>query len=271
MEYNEYSLVPLLCSKGFLIIHFFEVRMSLFVLSDLHLSTDANTNKSMEVFGYRWKDYMEKIKKNWNAVVMENDTVIIPGDISWGMSLDGALADLRYVHSLNGKKLLGKGNHDFWWSTAKKMTDFFELHSLTSLSILHNNAYIVEDRIICGTRGWFPDESKQTPVNNADYSKILNREAMRLAMSLDAAVSLRQKHISECGSELPILVFLHFPPVWGDYVMRELVDTLHKYGITECYYGHIHNTYSIPAAFEFEGIRFTITSSDFLSFYPLKI
>ncbi len=245
--------------------------MSLFVLSDLHLSTDSATNKSMEVFGLRWRDYMQKIPKNWNSIVSENDTVIIPGDISWAMDLEGALADLKYIDALNGKKLLGKGNHDFWWTTNKKMTDFFKLHGLNSLSILYNNAYIVEDRIICGTRGWFPDESKQTPVNNADYSKILNRECIRLRMSLDAAVSLQKSHIEAGGEKLPILVFLHFPPIWNDFVMRELVDILHEFEIERCYYGHIHNSYATPLTFEFENIKFTITSSDFLSFYPLKI
>lgn len=245
--------------------------MSIFVLSDLHLSTDESTNKSMEVFGARWKDYMQKIEKNWNSIVSENDTVIVPGDISWAMSLEGALADLSYIDALNGKKLLGKGNHDFWWTTNKKMTDFFRSHGLNSLSILYNNAYIVEDRIICGTRGWFPDESKQTPVNNADYAKILNRECIRLRMSLESAVSLQKSRIDEDGEKLPILVFLHFPPIWNDFVMRELVDILHEFEIEHCYYGHIHNSYATPLSFEFENIKFTLTSSDFLSFYPLKI
>lgn len=245
--------------------------MSLFVLSDLHLSTDKATNKSMEVFGARWKDYIQKIEKNWNAIVNPNDTVIISGDISWAMSLDGALADLKYINALNGKKLLGKGNHDFWWTTAKKMTEFFTLHHLDSLSVLYNNAYIIEDRIVCGTRGWFPDESKQTPVNNADYAKILNRECMRLRMSLTVAAKLRDSHANECGELLPIIVFLHFPPIWNDFVMRELVDILHEFEIRNCYYGHIHNSYSNPLSFEFENIKFTLTSSDFLSFYPLKI
>ncbi len=245
--------------------------MSLFVLSDLHLSTDESTNKSMEVFGSRWTDYMQKIEKNWNAVVGHDDTVIIPGDISWGMSLEGALADLKYINALNGKKLLGKGNHDFWWTTNKKMTEFFSMHELNSLSILYNNAYIVEDRIICGTRGWFPDESKQTAVNNADYDKILNREAIRLRMSLDAAKKLQSEHFGACDEKLPILVFLHFPPIWNEFVMQQLVDILKEFEISQCYYGHIHNSYAIPHTFEYENIKFTLTSCDFLSFYPLKI
>ena len=245
--------------------------MSIFVLSDLHLSLDSKTNKSMEVFGARWQDYISKITNNWNVVVGENDTVIVPGDISWATRLEESEVDLRFLDSLNGKKLIGKGNHDFWWSTATKMYAFFEEKGFSTISILYNNAYIVEDRIICGTRGWFPDESKQTPVNNADYSKILNRECIRLRMSLEAAVSLQKSRIDEDGEKLPILVFLHFPPIWNDFVMRELVDILHEFEIEHCYYGHIHNSYATPLSFEFENIKFTLTSSDFLSFYPLKI
>lgn len=268
--FRDNSLTTILLAEQVFIIHK-EVFMSLFVLSDLHLSTNESTNKSMEVFGNRWQDYMQKIKKNWDSVVTDTDTVIIPGDISWGMNLNEALGDLKYIDSLNGKKLLGKGNHDFWWTTNKKMKEFFEIHNLNSLSILHNNAYIIEDRIICGTRGWFPDESKQTPANNTDYDKILNRESIRLKMSLCEAKKLQDGIFEERGVKLPILVFLHFPPIWGEYVMQPLVNILKEFEISHCYYGHIHNSYSIPATFEYENIKFTLTSCDFLSFYPLKI
>ena len=126
--------------------------MSIFVLADLHLSTDSKTNKSMEVFGARWQDYMTKIEKNWNAVVGENDTVIVPGDISWATRLEDAESDLRFLNSLNGKKLIGKGNHDFWWSTASKLNVFFEQNNFNTIKLLHNNAHIVENFVICGSR-----------------------------------------------------------------------------------------------------------------------
>ncbi len=245
--------------------------MSLFVMSDLHLSTNEKTNKSMEVFGSRWIDYIPKIQKNWNLLVSDSDTVVIPGDVSWAMNLEDAISDLKYINSLNGKKLIGKGNHDFWWNTSKKMQDFFGFHSLDTLSILYNNAYIVEDRIVCGSRGWFPDESKQTAVNNADYEKIINRECIRLKMSLDTAQKLQKDHENTCGVKLPLVVFLHFPPIWNDFVMRDIIDVLHTYNIDTCYYGHIHNSYNCPSSFEFENIKFVITSSDFLNFYPLRI
>lgn len=245
--------------------------MSLFVIADLHLSTDVATNKSMEVFGSRWTDYMSKIQKNWNSIVTENDTVIIPGDISWALRLEEATSDLAYIEKLNGKKFLGKGNHDFWWTTNKKMNEFFKASGFESLEVLHNNAFIVEGAVICGTRGWFPDESQQTAVNNADYDKIINREVGRLKLSLDAAKKLQAEYKDQNGETLPILVFLHFPPVRGEYCIRELIDVLRDHNIENVYYGHIHNSYDTPRCFTFENIKFTIASSDFLNFYPLKI
>ena len=245
--------------------------MAIFVLSDLHLSTDLSTNKSMDIFGDRWQDYMTKIKKNWNAVVSENDTVVVPGDVSWATRLEESKSDLAFLNSLNGKKLIGKGNHDFWWATAKKMYAYFEENGFDTLSILYNNAYVVEDRIICGTRGWFPDESKQVTVGEVDYAKIVNREAGRLKLSLDAALKLQNEELEKTDVKLPIEVFLHFPPVWSDLVMKELVDILTEYKIERVYFGHIHGAYSMPRSFVYENITFTLTSSDFLNFYPLKI
>lgn len=245
--------------------------MSIFVLADLHLSTDSKTNKSMEVFGARWQDYISKIKKNWNAVVGENDTVIVPGDISWATRLEEAESDLLFLESLNGHKLIGKGNHDFWWTTASKMKAFFEEKKISSVSILYNNAYIIEDRIICGTRGWFPDEGRQVTVGDVDHAKILNREVTRLKLSLDAAKKLRSEHETVSGEKLPISVFLHFPPVWCDFAMTELITPLQEYGVSECYFGHIHNAYNQISRFEHEGIKMILCSSDHLNFYPLKI
>ncbi len=244
--------------------------MAIFVLSDLHLSTDLSMNKSMEVFGDRWRDYMVKIKKNWNAVVSENDTVIVPGDISWATRLEDARADLNFLNSLNGTKLLGKGNHDFWWATASKMYKFFDDNGFDTLRILYNNAYVLEDRIVCGTRGWFPDESKQVVVGDVDYDKIVNREVGRLRLSLEAAKKLWLTE-KELGRDLPIEVFLHFPPLWADLVMQEMLDALSEYEIKQIYFGHIHSAYSAPRSFEHQNMTFTLTSSDFLNFYPLKI
>lgn len=245
--------------------------MSIFSIGDLHLSTNQRTNKSMEVFGKRWLGYMDKIKTNWEAVVTDADTVVIPGDISWAMNLDEALEDFLFLDSLPGQKLIGKGNHDFWWTTNRKMSRFFEEHDIKSIHILNNNAYVVEDSIICGTRGWFLDEKQQVTVGSVDYAKIVNREVIRLKLSLDEAVKLRRQAEVTAGRVLPIAVFLHFPPVWLDFICREFVDVLHEYGITECYFGHIHGMYNHPRSFTFEGITMTLCASDFLNFTLMPI
>jgi predicted phosphohydrolase len=236
--------------------------MSLFVIADLHLSSDGS--KSMEVFGPRWRDYMKKIEKNWRAVVTSEDTVIIPGDVSWGLKPEDAVDDLLFLESLPGQKLIGKGNHDFWWSTAAKMNALMEKFNIHSIRTLYNNAYLVEDAILCGTRGWFVEESQQNTVGTVDYARIVNREVIRLRLSLDAAKKLKQ----EDGRDLPILVFLHFPPVWSDFVCRPILDVLKKHKISKCYFGHIHGSYSQPESFEFENISFGMISADFLDFMP---
>ena len=241
--------------------------MSLFVIADLHLSINESTNKSMEVFGRRWQGYIEKIEKNWRAVVNEGDTVIVPGDISWAMNTTEARADLLFLDSLPGKKIIAKGNHDFWWTTVTKMRKFFEEASISSIDFLYNNAFETENAIICGSRGWFNDESFQNTVGGTavDYGKIVNREVIRLKMSLDFAETLRN------GSDKEMIAFFHFPPVFGDFVCREIIDVLKSHDVRRCYFGHIHGNYYLPSKFEFEGISFIIAASDYLNFTPLPI
>jgi len=168
--------------------------MSLFALADLHLSTLASTNKSMEVFGNRWQDYMLRLKGNWERLVSEEDTVIIPGDVSWALSLEESLSDMRFIDALPGKKILGKGNHDFWWSTMNKHSAFFEKNNIKTISFLFNNAHIVEDYIIAGTRGWYQDEDARNAPKNADFEKLINRENLRLRASLSAARALKEEN-----------------------------------------------------------------------------
>ena len=239
--------------------------MSVFAMADLHLSSDGS--KSMEVFGARWKDYMQKIQKNWSAVVSPEDTVIIPGDISWGLKLEDALDDLLFLESLPGTKLIGKGNHDFWWSTASKMQAMMAAHNIGSIKMLYNNAYLVEDRIVCGTRGWFVEENQQHTVGSVDYMRIVNREVIRLRLSLEEAIKLR----TACGRALPILVFLHFPPVWNGFVCREILEVLQEYSVSSCYFGHIHGAYALPHRFSFEGINFCLCAADAVHFTPILV
>ncbi len=237
--------------------------MSVFVISDLHLSLDATTNKSMEVFGNRWKNYITKLEKSWRAVVTENDTVILPGDISWGLTTEEALSDLLFLHSLPGKKILGKGNHDFWWQTIRKLTLFCEANGLSSLSFLFNNAYETENVIVCGSRGWFYDPSSDNVPKETDFAKIVAREAGRLEMSI-----CEGKKLQGTAPEKELVAFMHFPIVFGDKASEELLAVLKHHGITRCYYGHIHGTYDIPPSFVHEGITFTLVSADFLDFVP---
>lgn len=236
--------------------------MSVFVMADLHLDTVTN-EKSMEVFGNRWQNYIEKIHKNWLKVITDNDTVIIPGDISWALTIEDCLSDIKWIDALPGRKIIMKGNHDFWWSTLSKMRRFFAENSITSIDFLYNNAIEVEDYIVAGSRGWFVDKTVQPSKSvNADYAKIVNREVIRLRLSLQEA-----KRLSDStGKE--IIVFFHFPPVWGDFECIEILDTLMEYNISRCYFGHIHGCYSQGSVFRWQNIEFRMISADFLDFLP---
>lgn len=233
--------------------------MSIFAIADTHLS--ESVSKPMDIFGYRWKNWTEKLTESWKKSVTEKDTVVIPGDISWGMSMEEAREDLLLLDSLPGRKIIGKGNHDYWWGTVSKIGDFFDKNGIKSIDVLFNNAFLVEDTVIAGCRGWYSDE-KNAP-DNSDYEKIVAREVGRLKMSLTAAEKL-----SDSARKL---VFFHFPPVLNDFLCREIVDTLKEYDVTECFFGHIHGRYDLPPSLEFEGIRFTMVSADYLDFVPLKL
>ena len=233
--------------------------MALYVIADTHLS--EGTEKPMDIFGYRWNGWTQKLQDNWKSTVQDEDTVVIAGDISWAMTLDEAKADFAFLDSLPGKKLIGKGNHDYWWNTQKKTEQFFKENGFLTLNLLFNNAYETENAVVCGCRGWYNDE-KNSP-ENADYEKIVAREAGRLELSF--------KYADKLAPDKRKIVFFHFPPVFGDFVCTELLDVLHKHDVTECYYGHIHGRYDIDAVTEYEGISFRIISADYLDFKPLKI
>lgn len=239
--------------------------MSLFVISDLHLSLGENINKPMEVFGTRWQNYISKLERNWKCVVSDSDNVVISGDISWAVKLEEAVPDIKFIDSLPGTKYILKGNHDFWWQTNAKMNRMFEKNDIKTVKILYNNAYKLDNLIICGSRGWFTDKQQQNTVGNVEYEKIINREVIRLRLSLNEATRLKEKNDCE------IIVFLHFPPVYHDFVSREILDVLHEFKITRCYFGHIHGVYNIPKSYEYEGVKFSLTSADFLDFAALPI
>lgn len=243
--------------------------MSLYVLSDTHLS--MSDNKPMDVFGARWSGYTDKLRTGWNRLITDEDTVVIAGDISWAMSHTGALEDLRFINALNGKKIIGRGNHDYWWTSLTKLNKLCAENNLNTISFLYNNAYCVENFIVCGSRGWYIDESNRKMPQEADYQKIVAREAIRLEISLEAAKKLHDEKLAKDGLDREILVFLHFPADFRGYVCREIVDVLKKYGIKRCYYGHIHGVYDIEGSEVSNGIRYTLTSADFLNFTPLIV
>ena len=237
--------------------------MSVFAISDLHLDVSAN-DKSMEVFGNKWLHYTEKIKNNWTRLITEKDTVIIPGDISWALNIEESLPDLKWIDALPGKKIFLKGNHDFWWSTISKMRKILNDNQITSIEFLYNSALEVENYIIAGSRGWFVDKSIQSQKNiNADHEKILNREVIRLKLSLDVAKKLALEH-----EDKEIIVFLHFPPIWGDFECSEILNLLKEYNVKRCFFGHIHGCYNQSATFLWEDIKFEMISADFIDFIP---
>lgn len=224
--------------------------MSLFAIADTHLS--LGTDKPMDIFK-GWSGYVDRLKENWEASVTDSDTVVIAGDISWGMSLEGAIEDFRFIDSLPGKKIILKGNHDYWWTTRKKMETFLSENGMKTISFLHNNTITVGNLAVCGSRGWFFDAEE-----SAD-NKVLLREAGRLRTSINLAL--------ETGLE-PI-VFLHYPPVTQNMVCEEIYNVLLETGVKRCYYGHLHGpsmTRSINSVRD--GIEFALISCDFLAFAP---
>ena len=224
--------------------------MSLFAIGDTHLSFGAE--KPMDVF-HGWNDYEKRLEDNWRSIVKDDDTVLICGDISWGMKLHEALPDFRFLDSLPGKKLLMKGNHDYWWETKAKMKRLLDESSITSIDFLFNNAVKVGSIAVAGTKGWFYDSGAE------DEAKALNRELCRLRLSLQEAAKL--------GGET--VAFLHYPPISNRAACEEIIDLLCEFGVRRCYYAHLHGG-SIKNAFvgDYKNIRFSLISGDSLGFCP---
>lgn len=228
--------------------------MSIYAISDLHLS--LGSEKPMDIFR-GWDNYVDKIKTNWQNTVKDSDTVVIAGDISWAMKLEESLKDLEFLESLPGKKILLKGNHDYWWSTAKKINDFFVQNGIDSISLLHNSAIEVEGVCVCGARGWLYNSETDSD------KKVLLREAQRLGRSIDVAESKKLKPF----------VFLHYPPVYGNCESVEIINILVERKIDTCYYGHIHGGKFSKKLItgEYKGISLELISCDYLDFCPKRI
>ena len=224
--------------------------MALYAIGDLHLSLTAD--KSMEVFGPAWKDYVGRIEESLGALAAE-DVLVLAGDTSWGIDLAEAEADFRFLDRFPCKKYLVKGNHDYWWTTAAKLHRFFEEKEIRTLEMLHNGCFFYGDYAVCGTRGWFLEE-------DAHNVKVLNREVGRLEASLRAAEGR------------PALCFLHYPPLYQDYECPEILSVLEKYEVPVCCYGHLHGA---AIRRRLEGTRgktdYSLISADYLEFQPKKI
>lgn len=227
--------------------------MAIYALSDLHLSKGVK-DKSMEVFGKEWEDYEKKIDQNWKNTVTENDTVLIPGDISWALNLEDAYEDFSYLNSLPGNKIIIKGNHDYYFSTLTKVNKFLQDNNFTTIKILNNNSYFVEGYNICGFRGW-----GNTDDDTVDDYKVYQRELIRLELSL--------KSILEENKKYPIIVMTHFPPF-----RYEIKEILKKYNVKICVYGHLHGDghYMIKEG-NIDGVDYNMVSGDYTKFKLVKL
>ena len=240
--------------------------MSIYAIGDLHLS--LNREKPMDIFGGNWKNHEQKIKENWKNTVQDNDLVILPGDFSWEMHLKDMYNDFAYLNDLPGKKLLLKGNHDYWWTTLAKMREFLQENKFENIDFLYNNSYLFEDKIIAGTRGWALNDTE-----NSD--KMNHREEERLKLSLQSGV--------DNFGDKEIICIMHYPPIIEEnkndannqsknLKVSNYVQIMKEYNVKTCLYGHLHGE-SHKEAFEgiIEGINFKLVSSDYLDFKLYKV
>ena len=217
--------------------------MALYAIGDLHLG--LSVDKPMDVFGSGWDSHVERLQAAF-AKLHDDDVTVLCGDTSWGIDFAQSLADFQFIDALPGKKLLLKGNHDYWWNTAAKMRRFFAENGLATLDILHNNCHFYGDYALCGTRGWFYEEDQK-----AHDEKVLNREVGRLEASLKLAEGR------------PILAFLHYPPLYEGYRCPEILKKLEEYGVERCFYGHLHGKkVRVQPEIIKHGIRYLLTSCD---------
>jgi predicted phosphohydrolase len=227
--------------------------MALYAIGDLHLCLGAE--KPMDVFGGAWVGYMDKLREGFVKVKPE-DTVVLLGDLSWALDLDNAAADFAWINEIPGRKIILKGNHDYWWNTQTKFARFCKDHGFTDINILNNNSFEYDGWAICGTRGWFFEEDR-----GSDHDKkVFNRELIRLETSLKAA------------GDLPKMVFLHYPPLYKGYKCQEIIDLMHKYGVRRCFYGHLHGqSHGLAMEGLWDGIEYRLVSADYIGFVPFTV
>lgn len=227
--------------------------MALYAIGDLHLCLGAQ--KPMDIFGGAWIGYMDKLQEGM-SVVRQEDTIVLLGDLSWSLDLSNAKSDFAWINQIPGRKIILKGNHDYWWSTAAKFYSFCNANGFSDQLILNNNHYEYDNWAICGTRGWFFEEER----SGAHDEKIFKRELIRLEASLKSAGNLRK------------LVFLHYPPRYKGYTCHEIVELLERYHVERCYYGHLHGaSHKLAVEGLWNGIEYRLVSADRLNFCPLTV
>ena len=224
--------------------------MALYAIGDLHLCLGAA--KPMDVFGGAWVGYMDKLKEGL-SVIRPEDTTVLLGDLSWALDLAGAQADFSFIDAIPGRKIILKGNHDYWWSTASKFYKFCGENGFSNQWILNNNHYEYDGYAICGTRGWFFEEER----SGEHDEKVFKRELMRLEASLKSA------------GDLPKLAFLHYPPRYKGYECTEILQLLQQYDVRRCFYGHLHGaSHGLAQEGLWDGVDFKLVAADKLNFVP---
>lgn len=227
--------------------------MALYAIADLHLCLGAS--KPMDVFGGNWVGYLDKLKEGL-SVIKPEDTIVLPGDLSWALDLEQAKADFAWIDAIPGRKIILKGNHDYWWSTAGKFYKFCEENGFSNQWILNNNHYEYDGYGICGTRGWFFEEKR----SDEHDEKVFKRELLRLEASLKSA------------GDLPKIVFLHYPPRYKGYTCDEILEILGRYDVRQCFYGHLHGpSHGLAMEGQWNGVEYKLISADRLNFQPYRI
>ncbi|MBE6917353.1 MAG: serine/threonine protein phosphatase [Ruminococcaceae bacterium] len=227
--------------------------MALYAIGDLHLCLGAP--KPMDIFGGAWVGYMDKLKEKFSVITPE-DTLVLMGDLSWALDLYDAKEDFAWINEIPGRKIILKGNHDYWWNTVTKFNKFCEEHGFSDMHILNNNHFEYDGVAICGTRGWFYEEER----SGEHDEKVFKRELLRLEASLQSA------------GELPKLVFLHYPPRYKGYECREILDLLKKYDVRRCFYGHLHGaSHGLAIQGQWDGVEFRLLAADYLDFAPYQV
>lgn len=229
--------------------------MALYAIADLHLP--LGIDKPMNIFGKIWENYVSRLEENWQKTVSKEDTVVLAGDFSWATYLEESKKDFEFLNNLNGRKIMLKGNHDYWWGTLNKLNEFLADNGFSEIEFLQNNSFSYEDISICGSRGWTLPELK----GSTEDLKIYQRELLRLELSLKSAKNPEK-----------IFVFTHFPPVMRDFCENEITELLKRYNVKKAIYGHIHSS-GIKNAFEgvLDGVEYSLVSADYREFIPVKI